>query len=339
MAIYYNSKPVDVDTTFDPTSENAVSGIAVQEAIDEAVQSMYKPGGSILFNNLPELSADVLGFVYNIIDAFTTDTRFIEGAGTECAAGTNVAVVNIGTSQNPVYKFDIFASGATQIQSDWAQTDTSAVDFIKNKPTILTVTAGTGIDITNNVISVTSPTLTNTATGSNSLTILGDANSVGDSVNIGVGSKAYSSSVAVGCYAKATGLDSVAVGANVYTHEKMRSVAIGELIHTWGDYNISIGYGSTTFGNRTIQIGEGRNDEANTVKFGNGTNNWKLLDLTTGLIPDARLSTNVQTTTNLVTSVSSSSTDTQYPSAKLLYDTVGNIEATLDAIIAQGSNS
>lgn len=46
-----------------------------------------------------------------------------------------------------------------------------------------------------------------------------------------------------------------------------------------------------------------------------------------------------QTTTNLVTSVSSASTDTQYPSAKLLYDTVGNIEATLDAIIAQGSNS
>lgn len=47
----------------------------------------------------------------------------------------------------------------------------------------------------------------------------------------------------------------------------------------------------------------------------------------------------MQTTTNLVTSVSSASTDTQYPSAKLFYDTVGNIEATLDAIIAQGSNS
>ena len=108
MAIYYNSKPVDVDTTFDPTSENAVSGIAVQEAIDEAVQSMYKPGGSILFSNLPELSADVLGFVYNITDAFTTDTRFVEGAGTECAAGTNVAVVNTGTLQNPMYKFDVF---------------------------------------------------------------------------------------------------------------------------------------------------------------------------------------------------------------------------------------
>ena len=143
MAIYYNSKPVDVDTTFDPTSENAVSGIAVKEAIDEAVQSMYKPGGSVSFSNLPVLSADVLGFVYNITDAFTTDARFVEGAGTECAAGTNVVVVNTGTSQNPVYKFDIFASGATQIQSDWAQSDTSAVDYIKNKPTIPTVNDAT----------------------------------------------------------------------------------------------------------------------------------------------------------------------------------------------------
>ena len=42
--------------------------------------------------------------------------------------------------------------------------------------------------------------------------------------------------------------------------------------------------------------------------------------------------TNLQTTANLVTSVSSASTDAQYPSAKLLYDTVGNIESLLAAI-------
>ena len=41
---------------------------------------------------------------------------------------------------------------------------------------------------------------------------------------------------------------------------------------------------------------------------------------------------NMQTTGNLVTSVSSSSTDSQYPSAKLLYDTVGNIESLLASI-------
>ena len=39
-----------------------------------------------------------------------------------------------------------------------------------------------------------------------------------------------------------------------------------------------------------------------------------------------------QTTANLVTSVSSSSTDSQYPSAKLFYDTIGDIETLLAAI-------
>ena len=46
---------------------------------------------------------------------------------------------------------------------------------------------------------------------------------------------------------------------------------------------------------------------------------------------------NKQDTLNLVTSISSSSTDAQYPSAKCVYDIVGDIESTLDAIIAQGS--
>lgn len=42
--------------------------------------------------------------------------------------------------------------------------------------------------------------------------------------------------------------------------------------------------------------------------------------------------TGLQTTSNLVTSVSSASTDSQYPSAKCLYDMVGNIESLLAAI-------
>lgn len=39
-----------------------------------------------------------------------------------------------------------------------------------------------------------------------------------------------------------------------------------------------------------------------------------------------------QTTSNLVTAISSSSTDTQYPSAKCVYDIVGNIETVLQGI-------
>ena len=39
-----------------------------------------------------------------------------------------------------------------------------------------------------------------------------------------------------------------------------------------------------------------------------------------------------QDTSNLVTSISSSSTDTQYPSAKCVYDIIGNLETILAAL-------
>ena len=38
-------------------------------------------------------------------------------------------------------------------------------------------------------------------------------------------------------------------------------------------------------------------------------------------------------TSNKITSISSSSTDTQYPSAKAVYTQIGNVEAVLDQII------
>jgi len=44
-------------------------------------------------------------------------------------------------------------------------------------------------------------------------------------------------------------------------------------------------------------------------------------------------SAGAEMTANKVTSVSSSSTDTQYPSAKCLYDTVGNIETLLETLL------
>lgn len=50
-----------------------------------------------------------------------------------------------------------------------------------------------------------------------------------------------------------------------------------------------------------------------------------------GFITSSALS-GYQTTANLVTSVSSSSTDSQYPSAKLFYDTVGDIVTLINAL-------
>lgn len=59
----------------------------------------------------------------------------------------------------------------------------------------------------------------------------------------------------------------------------------------------------------------------------------KVSDLTndSGFITSSSISS-MQTTSNLVTSVSSSSTDSQYPSAKLFYDTCGEIENAINTI-------
>lgn len=65
----------------------------------------------------------------------------------------------------------------------------------------------------------------------------------------------------------------------------------------------------------------------------------KVSDLTndSGFITSSALS-GYQTTANLVTSVSSSSTDSQYPSAKCVYDIVGDIETALHRINSGGSD-
>lgn len=51
------------------------------------------------------------GWVFNISNEFTTDNNFLESAGVKPAAGTDLVVVNIGTEANPVYKYDLLATG------------------------------------------------------------------------------------------------------------------------------------------------------------------------------------------------------------------------------------
>lgn len=137
--------------------------------------------------------------------------------------------------------------------------------------------------------------LTNTATGSNAITIEGTAATSNYATNIGFGSEAGT-----------------------------RGTAIGRLATATGQRALALGFYSTASAQNAIQLGYGTNSTDNTLSVGFNNTNWQLLDGTTGLIPPARL--------NVVTSVSSSSTNAQIPSAKLFYDTVGNIETLLSAI-------
>ena len=93
----------------------------VADAISAAVAGALIPGGSILFANLPALAKANNNHIYNIEDAFTTTADFLEGAGVDYPAGTNVAIINTGTSSSPVYKYDTytgtfdFSSFATKV--------------------------------------------------------------------------------------------------------------------------------------------------------------------------------------------------------------------------------
>jgi len=99
-----------VTSTYSGTGIAPVNGTAVKSAIDAAIASVYKPAGSIAFASRPTLSASVLGNVYNITDDFTTTADFVEGAGKKYSAGTNIVVINTGTSGSPVYKFDVLGN-------------------------------------------------------------------------------------------------------------------------------------------------------------------------------------------------------------------------------------
>ena len=73
--------------------------------------------------NWTKLTEVMPGWVYNITNKFTTDANFIDGTGIEPLEGINIVVTNVGTTQNPVLKFDLLAVSAETDLSDY---DTSA---------------------------------------------------------------------------------------------------------------------------------------------------------------------------------------------------------------------
>lgn len=82
----------------DPTYENNAKYWASR------AQGGVRYCGSIAFASLPVTGMHD-GDLYNITDDFTTDARFIEGAGITCKAGTNVAW------RNDVSKWDLYFVG------------------------------------------------------------------------------------------------------------------------------------------------------------------------------------------------------------------------------------
>lgn len=129
--------------------------------------------------------------------------------------------------------------------------------------------------------------LKNTATGTNSITVNGTAATSSQAINIGKGSSATkSNTVALGYNASASGSSSVAIGNSAGAS-------------TAGISGVAIGDGAKSQAQYAIQLGKGTNPVASTLSVGFGSNNYTLLNGSTGLIPNGRLSTGIARTSDM----------------------------------------
>lgn len=103
--------------------------------INSKIASAYKPGGTKTLATLPSLTADNLGFVYNMSADFTTTADFLEGAGKKFKAGVDVGIVNTGTDADPVYKYNVLAGFVDTDTYDAHVADTDIHVTTSNKAT------------------------------------------------------------------------------------------------------------------------------------------------------------------------------------------------------------
>lgn len=141
---YFKTK---ADALYQTKAISAITGLSaetVEAALAEllgkiqAIPSAIIPKGTRTFSQLDpstDLVAGSLGFMWNISDAFTTTSDFVEGSGKPVAAGSNVYVVNNGTAAEPSYKYDIFAGpidlSGYALKSEMSITDGTGTDADK----------------------------------------------------------------------------------------------------------------------------------------------------------------------------------------------------------------
>lgn len=121
----------------------------------DGLGGVYIPQGSLAFASLPaQPAAQYQGYVWNITDAFTTDSRFLEGAGESVPAGANVACVLV----DGAYKYDVL-SGIVDL-SNYAQINGTYSGMTVGKATNADNATKAAQDASGNVITATYATKT-----------------------------------------------------------------------------------------------------------------------------------------------------------------------------------
>lgn len=348
-----------VDQTFDGTSANAQSGVAIAGAgflqniatgtnsltllgtatsSNLAINIGYNSsagGGNISIGTLANTNGAGAVAIGTETEASAINTLAI--GNTAKATANNAIQIGYGTN-NTANKFNVrsfelldLATGLipdARISSNIART--SAIPTVPTNVSAFTNDAGY-------LTSIPSDYLQNTATATNSLTILGTTNNQNNSILIGYGTTTSSTNstvigntavsggsyaTALGYYARANAQYTTAIGNNSYANYQdvtavghsaqataAGTLAVGSNSQATYQRATSIGYSSTATqyaatslgyeakatASGAIQIGTGTNNTANTLQVGSYT----LLNTSTGLIPDARISSNIARTSDI----------------------------------------
>ena len=142
-----------IDSIFDQYN-NSVKTLL--NNVSNKISTVYIPSGSSTFVNLPTPSKDLIGHVYNVTDAFTTTSSFLEGSGKTYPAGTNVVII----LNNESYLYDVLA-GFIDLSPYRLKTDTTdsitegSTNLYFTNARALSATSGTYLPISGNAVSAT----------------------------------------------------------------------------------------------------------------------------------------------------------------------------------------
>lgn len=239
--------------------DTAVQG-GVIGANELSILTDAEVGQTIQVDVLPTAGADELGNIYQFVG--TTDSNYTNG-----------------------YFYKCVSDGATPAVYSW-----EAVEVQASSGGLPDQTGQSGKFLTTDGTdaSWSDKPLVNTATGSNSLTILGTAHSRPNSINIGVGSF-------IG------GDDNLAIGKNAQTYVS-NNIAIGNgarVAGTGHSHSIALGVGAIVNAKNAVQIGGSTNSDADTFKFCNSNSNFEVVSAD-GTIPEARLADTTSATAGQV---------------------------------------
>ena len=148
-------------------------------------------------------------------------------------------------------------------------------------------------------------------------------------------------SIAMGRGATTLNSYGVSIGNHTLTKSTNAECAFGQWNASNSGTTFSVGIGNSTLRKNGIELNGGK-FYINGVGTYDGTNPISGTNDLASVLATKADSTNLsgkEDVSNKVTSLSASSTDTEYPSAKCVYDMIGDIESVLDTIINGTSNN